>query len=49
MAKLTKTFITEFKKQLLSVHQEISNLSGDCESMYEVNDDIVFNGYVKKE
>lgn len=47
MAKLTKTFITEFKKQVLTVPQEISNWSGDV-AITSINDDISFNAFIEK-
>ena len=48
MAKLTKTFITEFKKQVLSAPMEINNWSGDVDNC-RINDDIIFNGFIEKD
>lgn len=47
MTKLTKIFIAEFKKQVLSIPKEINDWKGDISSC-EINEDIIFNGFIEK-
>ncbi|MGI5841518.1 MAG: N-6 DNA methylase, partial [Patescibacteria group bacterium] len=49
MATLTKTFITEFKKQVLCIPNEINDLDDGVINMCKINDNITFNGYVRRD